>query len=307
MRKGSLDLRRVLSPLRSARTSHESPTMRCPSCRASIYATQGLCDVCSATISKPATQPAGDTSEAGAETWHLILDRHAGEDRQEALLTALRETSVDPAIRVVNEREVEIASGTTLQQVNALMLRLHGLGVISRKQRDDKPRVVKPAPPPPSSILDRQGLFPREGGPVERPFAGGTPRDSTTTTPPNPGRSVWHYWTAFVSWSIAAFFYMKAYEFYQMKVPNRPTSVEVLRGANGLQFPEHFEANMWTGALFLGIGLMALIIGGVKGWAERNFGGEKGGVARPPADCWILCRTRRPPSDGDEDDEAREE
>jgi hypothetical protein len=35
-----------------------------------------------------------------------------------------------------NEREVMIASGATLQQANELMVRLHELGVISKKQRD---------------------------------------------------------------------------------------------------------------------------------------------------------------------------
>lgn len=78
------------------------------------------------------------------------------------------------------------------------------------------------------------------------------------------------------SWSIAAFFYMRAYQYFLMKAPgDRLTNVEVLRGASDLLFPEHFEAMMWAGTFFLGIGLMALTIGGVKGWAERNFGRRK--------------------------------
>jgi len=119
---------------RGARSS-EPPPWTCPSCGASIFAAQKYCDVCSPTIWKPATQSAGDASETGVGTWHLILDRRVAEERREALLTALRGLSLDLAVRAVNEREVNIASGATLQQANALMIRLHELGVISRKQR----------------------------------------------------------------------------------------------------------------------------------------------------------------------------
>jgi hypothetical protein len=97
------------------------PTTTCPACGASIFATQKYCDVCSA---------------ARGQTWHLIVDRRAAEARREVLVTALRGLSLDPAVSAVNEREVKVASGATLQQANALMVRLHEVGMISRKRQD---------------------------------------------------------------------------------------------------------------------------------------------------------------------------
>jgi len=110
-------------------------TTTCGSCGAQVDLTHTFCIVCGKPLTAAAV-PAPNNSEAGAGTWHLILDRRAAEERGEVLLTALRSLSLDPALRAVNEREVKIASGATLQQVNALMIRLHEVGVISRKQRD---------------------------------------------------------------------------------------------------------------------------------------------------------------------------
>lgn len=81
--------------------------------------------------------------------------------------------------------------------------------------------------------------FKKPQPPVQHPVAASPARRAVPVAPVSlvPGLLAhWHYWTAFVSWSIAAFFFMRAYEFFQMKVLDPPTSVEVLRGLTHSSF-----------------------------------------------------------------------
>lgn len=85
-----------------------------------------------------------------AETWHVILERRAADERQNEVLRALRDAHIDAAVNVVNECEVTVASGITLDQANKLMVRLHEIGIEAQKRQDS--RGAKPPVRPETSM-----------------------------------------------------------------------------------------------------------------------------------------------------------
>jgi hypothetical protein len=121
---------------------------RCPFCQELIHESASVCPHCQREwLPRPPpglAESIGEAQSASAEasaespaTWRLIVDRRAVEQRRDAMEAALRDADVPSAPADINEREVIIASALTLEQANALMMKLNDLGIASRKQRDE--------------------------------------------------------------------------------------------------------------------------------------------------------------------------
>ncbi len=152
---------------------------KCPHCAELIKVEARVCRYCGREV-----QVAPDTRDLGgqapessadqsaqapvspppASMWHLVVDAPAGGPRT-TLLDVLRRDqpgTMDNMMTVINEKQVKVGPGLSVEQANALMARLLEVGIASIKQRDPSCRMCGAAVPPAATSCPACGVM----GPV---------------------------------------------------------------------------------------------------------------------------------------------